>query len=93
MTSILSVPITIEAMVHTIEGGSDWAEVPRFPGCVAQAETIEDLQANIAQAIEDWLSESPEKSEDEDGQIAPIQGRVRFNASNPCIHNCVLAVL
>ena len=74
MTSTLSVPITIEAVVHTIEGGGYWAEVPHFPGCVAQAETFENLQINIIQAIEDWLSESPEKTEDEARRLAAIQG-------------------
>jgi hypothetical protein len=27
------------ADIHEIEGGGYWADVPRFPGCVAQAES------------------------------------------------------
>ena len=52
------------AEVHEIDGGGYWAEVPRFPGCVAQAETIEVLKENIVQAVEDWLNGSPVKTED-----------------------------
>ena len=53
MTCTLSVPLQIIAEVHEIDGGGYWAEVPRFPGCVAQAETIEALKENIVQAVED----------------------------------------
>ena len=74
MTSTLSVPIEITAVVHEIEGGGYWAEVPCFPGCVAQAETLETLRRNILLAIGDWLAVSPAKTEEEAGQLAAIQG-------------------
>src|SRR4051794_9326620 len=76
MTSTLSVPLNlvITAKVHEIEGGGFWAEVPHFPGCVAQAETMEALAENLRQAIGDWLAESPVKTEAEAGQLAAIQG-------------------
>jgi predicted RNase H-like HicB family nuclease len=74
MTTTLSVPVTIEAIIHTIEGGGYWAEVPRFPGCVAQAETLESLEANIVRAIDDWLADTPEKTEAEARRLATIQG-------------------
>lgn len=75
MTQTLSVPVEIIAEVHEIEGGGYWAEVLRFPGCVAQAETIEALKQNIAQAVEDWLAASPVKTDVEARQLAAIQGR------------------
>ena len=75
MTRTLSIPLEIIAEVHEIEGGGYWAEVRRFPGCVAQAETIEVLKQNIAQAVEVWLTASPEKTEDEARRLAEIQGR------------------
>jgi predicted RNase H-like HicB family nuclease len=78
MTTTLSVPITIQAVVHAIEGGGYWAEVPRFPGCVAQSETYESLEANILQAIDDWLAETPEKTEAEARKLAEIQGITRL---------------
>ncbi len=74
MTCTLSVPLQIIAEVHEIEGGGFWAEVPRFPGCVAQAESIEALKENIVQAVEDWLNGSPVKTEDEARRLAEIQG-------------------
>ena len=74
MSCTLSVPFPILAEVHEIEGGGYWDEVPRFPGCVAQAETIEELKANLLQAIEDWLNASPVKTEGEARQLAEIQG-------------------
>ena len=74
MTRTLSVPLEIIAEVHEIECGGYWAEVPRFPGCVAQAATIEALKENLVQAVEDWLAGSPVKTEDEARQLAEIQG-------------------
>jgi predicted RNase H-like HicB family nuclease len=74
MTLTLSVPLEIMAEVHEIEGGGYWAEVVRFPGCVAQGETIEALKENIIQAIEDWLAGSPVKTDDEARRLAEIQG-------------------
>jgi predicted RNase H-like HicB family nuclease len=74
MTCTLSVPLQIIAEIREIEGGGFWAEVPRFPGCVAQAESIETLRENIVQAVEDWLSGSAVKTEDEARQLVRIQG-------------------
>ena len=73
-TSTLSVSIEITAVVHEIEGGGYWAEVPCFPGCVAQAEGLEALRGNLLRAIDDWLAESPVKTEDEAKRLAAIQG-------------------
>jgi predicted RNase H-like HicB family nuclease len=78
MTCTLSVPFQILAEVHEIEGGGYWAEVTRFPGCVAQAETIEALKQNIVQAVEDWLSVVPVKTEDEARRLAEIQGSTKL---------------
>ncbi|HEX8201371.1 MAG TPA: type II toxin-antitoxin system HicB family antitoxin [Isosphaeraceae bacterium] len=75
MIGTLSVPLQIIAEVHEIEGGGYWAEVPRFPGCIAQAETIEALKENIVQAVEDWLNGAPVKTAEEARRLAEIQGR------------------
>src|SRR5437870_5165184 len=84
MPLTLSVALQIMAEVHEIEGGGYWAEVPRFPGCVAQAETLEALKENIAQAVEDWLAGSPVKTEDEARQLAELQGSsARVDGSFP----------
>jgi predicted RNase H-like HicB family nuclease len=74
MKCTLSVPFQVLAEVHEIEGGGYWAHVPRFPGCVAQAETIETLKASLVQAVDDWLNGDPVKTEDEARRLAEIQG-------------------
>jgi predicted RNase H-like HicB family nuclease len=53
----LSVRLQVLVEIHEIEGGGYWGRVPRFPGCVAQAETIEALKANVVDAVDDWLNE------------------------------------
>ena len=73
MTSTLTVPIEIPALVHAIEGGGYWAEVPSLPGCVAQADTLEGLRENMRSAIADWMAQ-PVKTDDEARQLAALQG-------------------
>jgi len=47
--------MTIKAVVHRAEEGGFWAEVPALPGCVTQAETLDELRNNLKEAIELWL--------------------------------------
>ena len=47
--------MTIKAIVHPAEEGGFWAEVPALPGCVTQGETIEEVTANLKEAVEGWL--------------------------------------
>ena len=74
MPTTLSVHLEIMAVVHEVKGGGYWAEVPRFPGRITQAETMEALQENLVQAIEDWLSTPPMKTAEEARKLAEIQG-------------------
>jgi len=46
----------LKAIVHPAEAGGFWAEVPALPGCLTQGETLDELQANLREAIELWLS-------------------------------------
>ena len=48
--------MTIRAIVHKAEEGGFWAEVPSIPGCATQGETMEELRANLHEAIEGCLS-------------------------------------
>jgi predicted RNase H-like HicB family nuclease len=48
--------MTLKAIVHKAEEGGYWAEVPSLPGCLTQAETLDELKANLYEAIELWLS-------------------------------------
>ena len=84
MTCTLSNPLQITFEIHEIQGGGYWAEVTQFPGCVAQAESVESLKENIAQAVKDWWEESSLKSEAEARQLADIQGsKTLVDASFP----------
>ena len=38
-------------VVHEAEEGGYWAEVPAIPGCASQGETMDELLANIREAI------------------------------------------
>ena len=44
------------AVVHNAEEGGYWAEVPALPGCFTEAETREELLANIKEAIQGCLA-------------------------------------
>ncbi len=48
--------MTLKAIVHEAEEGGFWAEVPALPGCLTQGETLDELKANLREAIELWLS-------------------------------------
>lgn len=53
--------MTLKAIIHQAEEGGYWAEVPALPGCVTQGETVEEVTANVREAIEGWLAvETPE---------------------------------
>lgn len=38
-------------VVHDAEEGGFWAKVRGMPGCVSQGETLDELEANITDAI------------------------------------------
>ena len=44
-----------KVLVHKAEEGGFWAEVPSLPGCVSEGDTMEELRANIKEAILGWL--------------------------------------
>lgn len=45
-----------KAIVHDGEQGGYWAEVPALPGCFTEAETKEELLANLKEAINGCLA-------------------------------------
>lgn len=51
-----TIHMTLKAIIHTAEEGGFWAEVPALPGCLTQADTLDELKANLREAIELWLS-------------------------------------
>ena len=54
----------IKIIVHEAEEGGFWAEVPAIPGCVSQGETLEELDANVREAIVGCLGVDPEATPD-----------------------------
>ncbi|MGQ0674711.1 MAG: type II toxin-antitoxin system HicB family antitoxin [Rhodospirillales bacterium] len=46
----------LKVVIHKAEEGGFWGEVPALPGCASQGETIEELMANIKEAIEGCLN-------------------------------------
>ena len=48
--------MNIKAIVHEEDGGGYWAEVPAITGCATQGQTMDELLANLREAIEGCLS-------------------------------------
>jgi predicted RNase H-like HicB family nuclease len=46
----------IKIVIHEAEEGEYWAEVPGIPGCATQGDSMEELMANLREAIEGCLS-------------------------------------
>ncbi|ARU40083.1 HicB family protein [Armatimonadetes bacterium Uphvl-Ar1] len=64
--------MVFKVIIHEAEEGGFWAEVPGFPGCVTEADTLEELRSNLADAISGYLS-ALNNSEITDGlQISEI---------------------
>lgn len=46
----------LKAIIHEAEEGGYWAEVPAIPGCATQGDSMEELLANLREAVEGCLS-------------------------------------
>ena len=69
----------VKIVVHEAEEGGFWAEVPALPGCASQGETMDELLANMREAIQAWLRrERPRKSR------RPASGRGSPGRLNVC---------
>jgi predicted RNase H-like HicB family nuclease len=47
--------MNIKAIIHLAEEGGYWAEVPALPGCITEGDSMEEVMANLKDAIEGWL--------------------------------------
>jgi predicted RNase H-like HicB family nuclease len=47
--------MNVKIVVHEAAEGGFWAEVRALPGCASQGETMDELLANIREAIQAWL--------------------------------------
>ena len=46
----------IRAIVQPAAEGGYWAEVPALPGCVTEGDAMEEVMANLQDAMEGWLN-------------------------------------
>lgn len=53
----------IKAIIRKSEEGGYWAEVPALPGCFSEGETLDEVKANIAEAVEGYLEVAGEEVE------------------------------
>ena len=71
--------MNIKVVVHEAEEGGFWAEVPVLPGCASEGETMDELVANVREAIAGWLTaDVPTGSSDD-----KAGDRLTFGASSP----------
>lgn len=49
----------VKVVIHEAEEGGYWAEVPALPGCFSEGDTMEEMLANIREAIECHLDVPP----------------------------------
>ena len=47
--------VTLKVLIHAADEGGFWAEVPALPGCMSQGETVDEVRANVREAIGGWL--------------------------------------
>lgn len=63
----------IRAVIHPAEEGGYWAEVPALPGCITEGDTMDEVLANLQDAIEGWLEVANSQEVDEtEAQIVEI---------------------
>ncbi|MGI8553339.1 MAG: type II toxin-antitoxin system HicB family antitoxin [Dehalococcoidia bacterium] len=49
----------VKALIYEAGEGGFWAKVPSLPGVYTQAETLEEIENNLREAVELYLSEEP----------------------------------
>ena len=72
--STLTVPFSLTVDVHEIQGGGFYGEVRQFPGCLAQADSLEELEHRIRLAIRDYFAPPGRQTEQTARELAAIQG-------------------
>lgn len=53
---VMTLLVTLTALVHPEDVGGYSAEIPALPGCHTEGETLGDVQANLVDAAEGWLA-------------------------------------
>jgi predicted RNase H-like HicB family nuclease len=64
----------VKIRVYPTGEGGYWATVPGIPGCVSEGDTLDEVKANIAEALEACLgSETNPLSTEEQGELYEIE--------------------
>ena len=61
--------LTYAIVIHEDPDGGYWAEVPALPGCYSQGESVDELKANIREAIAGVLEVLKEDGREPDEHI------------------------
>ena len=64
--------MNVKVVVHEADEGGFWGEVPSLPGCVSQGETVEELLANLREAIAGWLEADTPLSADRRDRVLDL---------------------
>jgi predicted RNase H-like HicB family nuclease len=60
-------------VIHEDPGGGYWAEVPALPGCYSQGETLEEITANIREAISGVLDVLEEEGVEPESNVRILE--------------------
>ena len=66
----IEVRVRLQALAIPEPTGGYSVIVPSLPGCVSQADTLEDAQANAVEAAEGWLSVQHDRYKEEALRVA-----------------------
>ena len=64
--------MTLKAIIHEADEGGFWAEVPALPGCFTQGESLQELEANLHEAVEGWLLAAEPEGGVSEGRILEL---------------------
>lgn len=66
--------MNVKVVVHAAAEGGYWAEVPALPGCASQGESMDELMANMREAIQAWFeAEEPVPAGTPEGRVVELQ--------------------
>lgn len=65
----IDLKVRIQAIALLEADGGYSIVVPALPGCVSEADTLEEVQAQITEAAEGWLAVAHDRNKDEDIRI------------------------
>ena len=65
--------MVFKIVVHREPAGGYWGEVPSLPGCYSQGETLEELQANLREAISGYLEVLRDEGRSPDPEVQVLE--------------------